>query len=230
MSTVARTLRPASTTPEQAARMQPCAVCFARPGRPCRTAPDRDHLARFLDAHANGKITRHGMCGVLDRIEVLTKVAFVPSACAWCGAGHAPRAAAGEGKPHDDCQHERHNPGPGPGLFEHVTPSGDGTGQYRHVTNIRRSPVERKPGTVLLVVASGLLLLLAAAQGYVSWRAQFAFVATAEDAPLAAGVEALGLDVAAVIFALLGLAHARMGKSARVERTLDARAPSGRWR
>ena len=121
-----------------------------------------------------------------------------------------------------------HDPGPGPGLFEHVTPSGDGTGQHRHVTNVRRfAGAERKPGTVLLVVASGLLLLLATAQGYVSWRAQFMFVNKAKDAPLAAGLEALGLDVAAVIFALLGLAHARMGKPARVERALNAACAIG---
>ena len=44
-----------------------------------------------------------------------------------------------------------------------------------------------------------------------SWRAQFMFVDKAKHAPLASGLEALGLDMAAVIFALLGLAHARMG-------------------
>ena len=120
-----------------------------------------------------------------------------------------------------------HDPGSGPGLFEHVSASGDGH-VHRHVTNVRRlAGTERKPGTVLLVVASGLLLLLAAAQGYVSWRAQFMFVNKAKQAPLAAGLEALGLDVAAVIFALLGLAHARMGKPAPVERALNAACAIG---
>jgi hypothetical protein len=120
-----------------------------------------------------------------------------------------------------------HDPGSGPGLFEHVSASGDGH-VHRYVTNVRRlAGTERKPGTVLLVVASGLLLLLAAAQGYVSWRAQFMFVNKAKHAPLAAGLEALGLDVAAVIFALLGLAHARMGKPARVERILNVSCAFG---
>ena len=120
-----------------------------------------------------------------------------------------------------------HDPGPGPGLFEHVVASGDNDGR-RYVTNVRRlAGTSRKPGTVLLVVASGLLLLLAAAQGYVSWRAQFMFVNKAKNAPLAAGLEALGLDVAAVIFALLGLAHARMGRAARVERILNVACAFG---
>ena len=34
-------------------------------------------------------------------------------------------------------------------------------------------------------------------------------------------LEALGLDTGAVIFALLGLAHARMGRPARIERALN---------
>jgi hypothetical protein len=119
-------------------------------------------------------------------------------------------------------------PGAGPGLFQPVAILEDGSEQPGCITNVRRlAGTERKPGTVLLVVASGLLLLLAAAQGYVSWRAQFMFVNKAKNAPLAAGLEALGLDVAAVIFALLGLAHARMGKPARVERILNVACALG---
>src|SRR6266542_154599 len=56
----------------------------------------------------------------------------------------------------------------------------------------------RKPGTVLLVEA--------AAQGYVSWFAQYGFIRAAKHASLASGLEALGLDTGAVIFALLALA------------------------
>jgi hypothetical protein len=106
-------------------------------------------------------------------------------------------------------------------LWERTIGHPNGSACRPYLTNIRVAGAERRPGTALLAVASGLLLLLAAAQGYVSWRAQFAFVAAAKHARLASGLEAVGLDTAAVIFALLGLAHARMGRPARVERTLN---------
>jgi len=108
----------------------------------------------------------------------------------------------------------------GPGLFERTIQDVNGEPVGRVVTN-RLAGSERRPGAVLLAVASCLLLLLAAAQGYVSWRAQYQFVNAAGKPPLAAALEALGLDAAAVIFALLGLAHARMGRPARVERCLN---------
>ena len=78
-----------------------------------------------------------------------------------------------------------------------------------------------QPGAVLLCCAALLLLGLAAAQGYVSWRAQYNFVFAAKREHLPSVLEALGLDTGAVIFALLGLAHARMGRPARIERTLN---------
>jgi hypothetical protein len=79
----------------------------------------------------------------------------------------------------------------------------------------------RSAGFGLLAVASGLLLLLAAAQGYVSFRAQYAFVDHAKHARLPSMLEALGLDTGAVIFALLALSLARRGGRAAVERTLN---------
>ena len=79
----------------------------------------------------------------------------------------------------------------------------------------------RAPGTVLLCCAALLLLVLAAAQGYVSWRAQYGFIYAAKGEQWPSALEALGLDTGAVIFALLGLAHARMGRPARIERTLN---------
>ena len=107
--------------------------------------------------------------------------------------------------------------------------NGDGTETVRRRRYLTDTPLTagRKPGTILLVAASGLLFLLAAGQGYVSWRAQFMFVNKAKNAPLASGLEALGLDAAAVIFALLGLAHARMGRAARVERILNVACALG---
>lgn len=80
---------------------------------------------------------------------------------------------------------------------------------------------QRPPGAILLRCAALLLLGLAAAQGYVSWRAQYNFVFAAKHEHLPSALEALGLDTGAVIFALLGLAHARMGRPARIERTLN---------
>ena len=112
-------------------------------------------------------------------------------------------------------------------LYERTVHAPGGTRGRPYLTNIPVPGGERRPGTVLLVVASGLLFLLAAGQGYVSWRAQFMFVNKAKNAPLAAGLEALGLDTAAVIFALLGLAHAQMGRPASVERILNVACALG---
>lgn len=79
------------------------------------------------------------------------------------------------------------------------------------------------PGTVLLVAASVLLAALAGAMGYVSWRAQFAFIHSTGKANVPSAIEALGLDAAAAIFAFLALAKARQGKGQRAhaERVLN---------
>jgi hypothetical protein len=79
----------------------------------------------------------------------------------------------------------------------------------------------RAAGSGLLTVASCLLLLLAGAQGYVSFRAQYVFVDHAKHAHLPSLLEALGLDTGAVIFALLALSLARRGGRADVERALN---------
>ena len=82
-------------------------------------------------------------------------------------------------------------------------------------------------GTRLLIVASVLLVLLAAAQGAVSWAAQYHFVLAAKHIGWASAFEAFGLDLGAVIFALLGLARAMQGRSAKVERILNACCAGG---
>ena len=76
-------------------------------------------------------------------------------------------------------------------------------------------------GGALLSVASGLLLILAAAQGYVSFRAQYTFVEHTKHSQVPSTLEALGLDTGAVIFALLALSLARRGRRASVERVLN---------
>ncbi len=82
-------------------------------------------------------------------------------------------------------------------------------------------------GGGLLTVASCLLVLLAAAQGYVSFRAQYTFVDHAKRAPIPSTLEALGLDTGAVIFALLALSLARRGRSGTVERVLNVACAVG---
>jgi hypothetical protein len=82
-------------------------------------------------------------------------------------------------------------------------------------------------GGWLLAVASGLLFLLAAAQGYVSFRAQYAFVDHAKRAHIPSLLEALGLDTGAVIFALLALSLARRGQRGTAERILNVACALG---
>jgi hypothetical protein len=84
-----------------------------------------------------------------------------------------------------------------------------------------------RTGGGLLTVASCLLVLLAAAQGYVSFRAQYTFVDHAKRAPIPSALEALGLDTGAVIFALLALSLARRGRSGTVERVLNVACAFG---
>lgn len=82
-------------------------------------------------------------------------------------------------------------------------------------------------GGWLLAGAALLLLALALAQGYVSYRAQYQFVHAVKHEHLASTLEALGLDTAAVIFALLALAQARLGRPAVAERTLNLACVAG---
>ena len=76
-------------------------------------------------------------------------------------------------------------------------------------------------------MASCLLLLLAAAQGYVSFRAQYVFIDHAKQAHVPSMLEALGLDTGAVIFALLALSLARRGRRGTVERVLNVACAFG---
>ena len=92
---------------------------------------------------------------------------------------------------------------------------------------LARRKENRSKGTVLLVVASFLVLVLAAGQGYVSWFAQFGFINAAKHAVLASGIEALGLDTGAVIFALLALALVRLQRRAIVPRILNVSCACG---
>jgi len=98
------------------------------------------------------------------------------------------------------------------------------TGRLWRIPGTNRAELfvkSRQPGTFMLVLASVLLLALAVAQGYVSYRAQFVFIHSAGKGRTPSTLEALGLDAAAAIFAFLGLAKARRGKRGHVERVLN---------
>jgi hypothetical protein len=75
-------------------------------------------------------------------------------------------------------------------------------------------------GGLLLAGASVLLAGLAVTMGAVSWHAQYAFVLAEKHQHTASALEALGLDAGAVIFSVLGIALARLGRRAVIERSL----------
>ena len=56
--------------------------------------------------------------------------------------------------------------------------------------------------------------------GVVSWHAQYAFIFAIKHQELPAALEALGLDCGAVVFSILGIALARLGRRAVIERVL----------
>ncbi len=78
----------------------------------------------------------------------------------------------------------------------------------------------RRPGSVLVAVATGLLFLLGVGLFAVSLDAQYRYVFHAKHQSAASWTEALALDVGMAVFSLLALGLARMGKPARVERVL----------
>ena len=82
-------------------------------------------------------------------------------------------------------------------------------------------------GTLLLAGTSFLLAVDAAAMGVVSWHAQYSFMFSAKHQHTASALEALGLDASAVVFALLGIALARLRRRAAIERVLVVACAAG---
>ena len=105
----------------------------------------------------------------------------------------------------------------GPGLFEVARANGETA-----ITNIRRlAGAERAPGSRLVLAATILLGLLAAALFVVTLNAQYKYVF---DGQAAVGsqsmIEAASLDLGMAIFTLLALGLAMAGQAARIERAL----------
>jgi hypothetical protein len=64
----------------QAARARRCPLCGALPYRPCQAGPRADHLARYLDAHTAGQLSRAYMCMVLGELVVIHHAALIRDA------------------------------------------------------------------------------------------------------------------------------------------------------
>jgi len=73
MSTFAQPIKQVTNLPPvEAARFLPCGFCYAPAGTPCRTGPDRDHFARYVEAEADGNLTRAQLTRVMDRLAVIS--------------------------------------------------------------------------------------------------------------------------------------------------------------
>jgi hypothetical protein len=70
-------LMTSSTT--AAARARQCPLCEAAPGMPCQPRPEGDHLARYLDAHIAGRLTKAYMAAVVGELVVIDACIVIPS-------------------------------------------------------------------------------------------------------------------------------------------------------
>lgn len=83
-----------------------------------------------------------------------------------------------------------------------------------------RSRQRDRTGQLLIAGTCVLLAGLAAAMGVTSFHAQFTYVFAAKRQWAPSVLEAIGLDAGAVVFSLLGIALARLGRRAVTERAL----------
>ena len=129
------------------------------------------------------------------------------------------RAASGLTRwpvPAEDLPPAEPAPPRGPGLFEIARANGETA-----ITNIRRlAGAERAPGSRLVLAATILLGLLAAALFVVTLNAQYKYVFTVKQQSAPSMIEAASLDLGMAIFTLLALGLAMAGQAARVERAL----------
>lgn len=121
---------------------------------------------------------------------------------------------------------ERHGT-PNRGAFDWAEPQINEDGTRTYFRPDKREPGQDRLGPGLLIVASVLLVVLAVGMGVVSFHAQYAYIFAEKGDHTAAWIEALGLDIGAVIFAVLGLALARLGRPAIVPRALNLACVAG---
>jgi hypothetical protein len=110
--------------------------------------------------------------------------------------------------------------GPGAFLRPVYGPDGQPTGGQPPLADARTRGSGRQPGSLLIAVAAGLLLLLGLGLFAVSIAAQYRYVLGERHQIAPSVIEALALDLAMTIFSLLALGLARGGKSAGAERVL----------
>ena len=104
----------------------------------------------------------------------------------------------------------------GPGLFQIARANGETA-----ITNIRRlAGAARAPGSRLVLAATILLGLLAAALFVVTLNAQYKYVFTVKQQSAPSMIEGASLDLGMAIFTLLALGLAMAGQAARIERAL----------
>lgn len=58
--------------PATAVRRGVCQVCGARRYGPCQVTPPADHLGRWLDAYAQGRITKADLIGAVGGVTIVT--------------------------------------------------------------------------------------------------------------------------------------------------------------
>ena len=60
-------------------RWAPCPICRAAAGAPCRRGPrPGDHLDRWLDAYAAGRVSLGQLAAEIGRLDVITRATIVP--------------------------------------------------------------------------------------------------------------------------------------------------------
>lgn len=89
------------------------------------------------------------------------------------------------------------------------------------------APGRDRLGAALLTGSSILIAALAVAMAYVSISAQFAFINSVKADDTASWLQALGLDAAMIASALLALAQARLGMSAKLARIINLTCVAG---
>jgi hypothetical protein len=77
-----QSVRDCAPEPMAAARSLPCPQCHAAAGAPCRRTPEADHLARYTNAYADGRISREHVAAVFAECKVITRYVYVDAAVA----------------------------------------------------------------------------------------------------------------------------------------------------